>query len=103
MVHMLQYFLLAPTKGATLSSILGPALAVVIVHLIFVLVFKSGFNTTPAGMRRNAILFGIVVLIMAALRGLTTAALSEAVLNWAGYMLGLLFLSVLGLGREKLQ
>ncbi|MFZ1812655.1 MAG: hypothetical protein WAU02_04055 [Candidatus Saccharimonadales bacterium] len=86
-----------------MSSILGPALAVVIMHLISVLIFKSGFNTTTAGVRRYAILFGIVVLVMAALRGLTTAALSEAVLNWAGYMLGLLFLRVLGLGREKLQ
>lgn len=51
-----------------------------------------GFTLTDRGLKRYAVIFAVIVLVIAALQGFTAQALLESVGGWFGYMVGLLLL-----------
>ena len=58
-----------------------------------------GFTLTDRGLKRYAVTFAVIVLVIAALQGFTAQALLESVAGWFGYMVGLLILRWAKLGQ----
>ena len=51
-----------------------------------------GFTLTDRGLKQYAVIFAVIVLVIAALQGFTAQALLESVGGWGGYLVGLLLL-----------
>ena len=81
-------------------TVIGAALALIVIHLVFSL-FKWGFDTSDAGMKRYAVIFAVIVLVFAAFDGFGTSALLHAFYSWLGYMLGLVVIRATGIGRTS--
>ena len=61
--------------------------------------FKMGFTLTNQGLKHYAIMFAIIVFVIALVRGFTGEVILESITGWLGYMVGLLLLRRAGLGQ----
>lgn len=80
-------------------TVLTSVTGLLIVGLIFHL-FNWGFDVSDAGIKMYAVIFAIIVVVVAVFDGFTTSALADAMLTWFGYMIGLFILRALNLGRN---
>ena len=61
--------------------------------------FKMGFTLTNQGLKHYAIMFAIIVFVIALVRGFTGEVILESITGWLGYMVGLLILRWAKLGK----
>ena len=73
--------------GSFFIALAGLVFFGVILHAL-----NWGFTLTDRGLKLYAVIFAVIVLVIAALQGFTAQALLESVASWFGYMVGLLLL-----------